>query len=358
MSSKPETLSGGKMTTESKTKTDFRAPTTSKRLPRAVSDILHRVGALSCLFTLVGIAFLPTVAVADGFSSDRITVNVEGEGDDVLLISGLGSSPRVWRELIRAVPGHRYHLVQISGFAGQPKRGNTEGLVAAPAAEELARYIATMRISKPAVIGHSLGGLIGLMLAERHPQAIAKLMVIDVRPFMGAAFGPPGTTAESIKPVADAILAQMEGLDPAGRQQQAQVTIDGMINTVGKRKSALEDWMKSDPDVVARALHEGFVTDLSPDLSKIAVPTVVLYTTMKNNQLTDLQTDSVYQAAYKPLNGVVLKHIPHTAHFIMWDQPELFQTEVVAFLRWNFGLERKNESNEQITENSQEPNVQ
>jgi pimeloyl-ACP methyl ester carboxylesterase len=203
-----------------------------------------------------------------------------------------------------------------------------------------------------------LGGLIGLMLAERHPQAIAKLMVIDVRPFMGAAFGPPGTTVESIKPVADAILAQMEGLDPAGRQQQPQVTIDGMINTVGKRKSALEDWMKSDPDVVARALHEGFVTDLSPDLSKIAVPTVVLYTTMKNNQLTDLQTDSVYQAAYKPLNGVVLKHIPDTAHFIMWDQPELFQTEVVAFLRWNFGLERKNESNEQITENSQEPNVQ
>src|SRR5260370_17591177 len=154
-----------------------------------------------------------------------------------------------------------------------------------------------MRVSKAAVIGHYLGGLIGLMLAERHPQAIAKLMVIDVRPFMGAAFGPPGTTAESIKSVADAILAQMEGLDPAGRQQQAQVTIDGMINTVGKRKSALEDWMKSDPDVVARALHEGFVTDLSPDPSTIPVPTSVLYTAIKNNQLTDLQTDSVYRSA-------------------------------------------------------------
>src|SRR5258708_12884937 len=140
MSSKPETLCGGKMTTESKTKTDFRAPTTSKRLPRAVSDILHRVGALSCLFTLVGIAFLPTVAVADGFSSDRITVNVEGEGDDVLLISGLGSSPRVWRELIRAVPGHPYPLVQISGFPGQPNPPNPTALHSSPPPPTLTRY--------------------------------------------------------------------------------------------------------------------------------------------------------------------------------------------------------------------------
>jgi hypothetical protein len=43
-------------------------------------------------------------------------------------------------------------------------------------------------------------------------------------------------------------------------------------------------------------------------------------------------TDTVYQTAYKPVNRVVLKHIPASAHFIMWDQSDLFREEVVAFL--------------------------
>jgi pimeloyl-ACP methyl ester carboxylesterase len=32
------------------------------------------------------------------------------------------------------------------------------------------------------------------------------------------------------------------------------------------------------------------------------------------------------------VNRVVLKHIPASAHFIMWDQPDLFREEGVAFL--------------------------
>lgn len=105
-----------------------------------------------------------------------------------------------------------------------------------------------------------------------------------------------------------------------------------MIDTVAKRDGALQAWVTSEPDVIARALHEAFVTDLGPELPRITVPTLVLYVTMKPNQLTDQQTDAVYQAAYKPVNRVVLKHIPASAHFIMWDQPDLFREEVVAFL--------------------------
>lgn len=148
---------------------------------------------------------------AQSFTSDRIAVKTEGEGNDVILIPGHGFSPRVWVEMMKAIPGHRYHLVQISGFAGQPKGGNIEGPVAAPIAEEIARYITAVGLTKPAVIGHSMGGLIGMMLAARHPQAISRLMVVDVPPFIGAVFGPPGTTPESVKPTADAILAYDEG---------------------------------------------------------------------------------------------------------------------------------------------------
>ena len=39
--------------------------------------------------------------------------------------------------------------------------------VAAPVAEDLARYIAEQHLDKPVVIGHSMGGTIGMMLAAR-----------------------------------------------------------------------------------------------------------------------------------------------------------------------------------------------
>lgn len=289
-----------------------------------------RRSLLAFCICLAAVALAP--AGAADFKSDRINVTAEGEGSDVVLIPGLNSSPRVWREMIKAVPGHRYHLVQVSGFAGQPKGGNTDGFVAAPVAEEIARYITAGGLKKPAVIGHSMGGTIGLMLAARHPDLPSKLMVVDMIPFLGALFGPPGTTSESIKPMADTILVQMRAPDSPARAARATATINGMVDNVAMRPGALEDSLKSDPDVSARAYHELVVTDLVPELGKISVPTTVLYVVPKGMGVTDEKMDAVYKAAYAPLKGVTLKRIPASAHFIMWDQAEKFQAEVKVFL--------------------------
>ncbi|NML62437.1 alpha/beta hydrolase [Massilia sp. RP-1-19] len=271
-------------------------------------------------------------ANAAEFKSERITVSTEGKGNDVILIPGLGSSPRVWRELVRAVPGYRYHLVQVSGFAGHARGQNAEGTVAAPVAEEIARYIAAQGLDRPAIIGHSMGGTIGLMLASRHPNALSRLMVVDMLPFLGAMFGPPGTTTASVKPTADAFIAKLRTADPVARQARSAATIDSMVDNVAMRPGALDDSLKSDPDVVARAFHELIVTDLRPELAKIAVPTTVLYVMAKTPGVTEAAIDSAYTAAYAPLKAATLKRIPSSAHFIMWDQSEQFQSEVRQFL--------------------------
>ena len=294
---------------------------------------MSRRNLINAVLALALSALTPVGAVAQSFTSDRITVTTVGQGSDVILIPGLDFSPRVWAGLVKAVPGHRYHLVQISGFAGQPRGGNTEGPVASPVAEEIARYIAAARLTKPAVIGHSMGGSIGIMVAARHPRAISKLMVVDIPPFVGAMFGPPGATPESIKQAADAIVAPMLTTDSIARRQQVEAAVTGMINNVAMRPVAIEDLLKSDQDVTARAFREVIVTDLGPELSKIVVPTTVLYVTPKGGQLTDAQIDAFYKAAYAPLSGVVVKRVPESAHVIMWDQPERFQSEVIAFLR-------------------------
>ena len=294
--------------------------------------MIHRRGLFAFVTLLLTAALLPAAAAAKDFTSTRITVTVEGKGRDVILIPGLSSSPRVWKEMIAAVPGYRWHKVQVHGFAGTGKGGNSEGDVAAPVAEEIARYIAERKLGPVAVIGHSMGGTMGMMLAARHPASVSKLMVVDMFPFMGAMFGGPNANPATLRPIADGIMARMKTAPAEAYAKQLEGTIASMVATESMRPGALEDAIKSDRDVSARAYGELVMTNLIPELSKITAKTVVLYVSPKGAPVTDAQMDGYYKMSYAPLTGAVLKRAPDSAHFIMWDNAPWFQVEVKAFL--------------------------
>lgn len=287
-----------------------------------------RAAAIAALLSL------PLAAAhAAQFASDRITVRTEGSGADVVLIHGMRSSPRVWTEMIKAVPGYRYHLVQMAGYGGLPNTGNKEGDVAAPVAEEIARYIKTAGLQKPAIIGHSMGGTIGMMIAARHPDALSRLMVVDMMPFLGTMFGPPGSTSASLVPTADAVAARMRAATPEESAKHAETTIAGMINTESMRAGALEDSRRSDTDMAIRSFRELILTDLRPELANIKVPVSVLYVYPKGAPIPEDKIDDYYQHAYSNAKHATVKRITDSGHFIMWDQPERFQAEVRDFLK-------------------------
>jgi pimeloyl-ACP methyl ester carboxylesterase len=266
------------------------------------------------------------------FQSDRITVQTRGDGPDVILIPGLSSSPTVWAGVTRDVPGYRYHLVQVNGFAGVPARGNADGPVAAPVAEEIARYIRESGLQRPAVVGHSMGGTIGMMLAARHPAAVGRLMVVDMIPWMGVMFGAPGATPETVRPVAEQLRTAMSA-PPTPQSEAFQTqTINSMIKTESLRAGPLAEARASDRMVSANAFHELIVTDLRPELARIAAPTTVLYVRPPNAPLTEAQMDAAYQASYATLPGARLKRIDDAWHFIMFDQPARFAEELRMFL--------------------------
>jgi pimeloyl-ACP methyl ester carboxylesterase len=261
-------------------------------------------------------------------------VQVVGSGPDVVLIPGLSSSPRAWASTVAAMPGYRWHLVQLNGFAGAPAAGAAaEGPVAAPAAEEIARYISTAGLKKPAVVGHSMGGTMAMMVAARHPQAVGKVMVVDMFPFLGSMFGGPTATPESVRPMADQIRAGISTSTGAAREAQIRQTIAGMVKTESLRAEPVEDSLLSDPGVSGRAFHELVVTDLRPELPRITAPLTVLYVLPAGTPMTAEQMDGFYKASYANVPGAVVKRIPESYHFIMLDAPERFQQELRAFLR-------------------------
>lgn len=266
------------------------------------------------------------------FASDRIVVTTVGAGPDVILIPGLSSSPRVWGDTVAAVPGYRYHLVQVKGFAGIPAEANATGNVAAPVAAEIARYITAAKLTRPAVIGHSMGGTIGLMLAARNPQAIGKLMVVDMMPFMGVMFGGPGATPATLKPIAAKMRAQAATATPETRRAQQIGFITTMVKTPAARAIPTADSLSSNPATVANAVEELIVTDLRPELKAIAVPVTVLYQRPDTAPFTDVQMDGFYRAMYANVPSARLVRVPDAWHFIMLDNPTRFQAELRTFL--------------------------
>jgi pimeloyl-ACP methyl ester carboxylesterase len=271
------------------------------------------------------------------FDSTRLHVRVDGEAGpgvrDIILIPGLSSSPEIWQGTVDHLgSGWRVHRIHIQGFAGAPVEGNAEGPVAAPVAEEIARYIAENHLDHPVVVGHSMGGTIGMMLAARHPDAVGRLMILDMIPFMGAMFGGPGATPQSVTPVADQIYAGMANSPPDAYRAAAEARVSTMVNSTEARTAVLADTASSDQNVSAAAYRELIVTDLTPELVRITVPTEVLYVKFNDARMTVEITDAIYQGAFASLPGVELKRIDDSAHFLMLDQPAAFYSALDAFV--------------------------
>lgn len=271
-------------------------------------------------------------ASTPAFASDRLSVKVVGSGPDVVLIPGLTSSPDVWRSTVAAVPGYRYHLVHVAGFAGRPAGANASGPVVEPVANEIARYIRQAGLNKPAIVGHSLGGTWAMMVAGRNPGLASKVMVVDMMPFVGNMFGGPTATAESVRPMAEQIRKGIVGSAGEARRKQAEQTIAGMARTESVRAELVGHSMTSDLAAVGQAMYDLATTDLRPDVARIKVPMRVLYVTPTGAPVTDAQMDEFYKLSYSGAPQAVLKRIPDSAHFIMFDAPAAFQAELKALL--------------------------
>jgi pimeloyl-ACP methyl ester carboxylesterase len=266
------------------------------------------------------------------FASARLSVETVGSGPDVVLIPGLSSSPEVWRSTVAAVPGYRYHLVHVAGFAGKPAGANASGPVVEPVAGEIARYIKEARLKKPAIVGHSLGGAWAMMLAARHPELVSRAMVVDMMPFLGAMFGGPTATTQSVRPIAEQMRTGIATSSGEARRKQIEQTIAGMVRTEAMRPRIVGHSLASDPAASGQAMYDLITSDLRPDVARIKVPLTVLYVLPAGAPLTEAQIDQYYAMSYAGAPQAVLKRIPDSYHFIMLDAPEAFRSELKAFL--------------------------
>ena len=256
----------------------------------------------------------------------RITVTSEGKGPAVVLIPGLASPVAVFDDLAARIgKDHRLIRVQVNGFAGSKAGADSTTNLLPGAVDELAGWLATNHIEKPAVIGHSMGGLMALMLAMAHPAAAGRLMIVDALPFYGMLFGPTATP-DAIRPVAEQMRA---ALVSGGAPKEAP---PHMSNSESGRAKIVAWMAASDPKVVGEALVEDATTDFRPSLPALAgMPVTVLYSVPSPDR-KDLSAQ-LYAGAYKALPTAKLIPVERSEHFIMLDQPARFAEAVHDFVK-------------------------
>ena len=296
--------------------------------------------SIAALFVLLIATIAPRADAAEGaagcgtglLEGKRITVEVEGDGPDVVLIPGLSSPRAVWAptaERLKAT--HRLHLVEVRGFGGDAPGPNAEGPILEPMMREIADYIDDCIVDQgrpaPAVIGHSLGGLTAMMIAARAPQEVGRLMVVDSLPFFGMLFGPTATVAD-VEPQAAAMQTMLAARDSA----EADDRTLQMMSATDAGRAQVKAWTRAaNAKVAAQLMYDDMTTDLRPELSAIAAPFTMLYP-LDASAMPEAMVDDLNKGAFTTAKTVKLKRIDGSRHFIMLDQPEAFADAVDEFL--------------------------
>lgn len=277
----------------------------------------------------------PAASAAAEVRMDHISIVTMGKGSPVILIPGL-ACPRDVYDGVAAdlAKKHRVILVQVNGFAGDDPGANLQPGVLNGIVADIDSYIAKNKLTNVAVIGHSMGGLVGMMLAKAHPGDVAKLMIVDSLPYFAVLMAPPGVdpTPAMVAPQAAMMRDRMAAnYGKPITPEMAEAQTKGLAlkpDSIVKMKA----WAaKADPRVAAQAMYEDLTTDLRPDLASITTPITLLYPWNAGGP-TKAMADPFYRKQYAAAPNVTYVDIGDAAHMVMLDQPEAFAKAVAAFV--------------------------
>ena len=252
------------------------------------------------------------------FTPTAFSVTVTGTGRPVIFIPGLASPGSVWDGAVAHLGGHvQAHVLTLAGFAGVPP---IQPPFLQQVHDQIVEYIKTNHLQHALVVGHSLGGVMALWLAETDPD-IGGIVDVDGFPFL-AAVEDPAMTPETAAQMAKGVHDQMAAMTPDQLAGQMKQFLNGMVTKPDDLQRLVDAAAKSDPATIATAFSELIAKDLRPDLAKITVPVTIVAATDSTVPLDKLQ--AAWRAQVDVIPHVDLEFVGAAKHFVMLDQPDVF----------------------------------
>lgn len=200
---------------------------------------------------------------------NRIAVEIDGEGDPVVCIHGLGGSSNNWVPVMGVLS--RFKAVRID-LPGSARSSRVEGPLSIDSLAESVRAVcARLGIERAHFVGHSLGTILCFKLAVEAPGLVRSLALF------GPMLCPPDAARANIR--ARAERARNEGM--AGMQAIADAIVSGATSADTRQHRPVavamirESVMRQDPEGYARSCEALAGAEAAP-VERIACPTLLV----------------------------------------------------------------------------------
>lgn len=201
-----------------------------------------------------------------------IAIDRSGEGPALALLHGVGTNRAIWH---RAAPllaaSHTVLAPDLPGFGDSSPTG--PGFELTAVADVLAEALAEQAGGPFDLVGHSLGGAIALVLADRHPRRVRRLVLSAP-----AGFTPRSRpVAEAAGALARAVVAarRVIGTPLAGSPLARRTLLAGAIHDasrLGADDARLMLGASRGASRFGAAVREVAGTDLRTELARLPAP--------------------------------------------------------------------------------------
>ena len=254
-----------------------------------------------------------------------------GAGSTLLYIAGTGFSGKTWwpPSIERMAKQFRVITWDLRGTGESPSLPgvySTRGF-----ADDAAELLVQLDAGPAHVLGHSMGGRVAQWLALDHPERVQSLILASAGsgrfPGNDHAFGVPVKHAASMisHGYAGSVVLSMESSwFPREIVDRDRHLVDWVFGRFWSTRPSLEDYLRH---VAARQDHQ-----TSERLSEIKAPTLVLIGD-KDHHVGGTGShfeQSRYLADHIP--GAKLQIIPGAMHGLLWQEPDLTDGSVEAWI--------------------------
>ena len=251
-----------------------------------------------------------------------ITISVTEYGDadqpTVVLLHGISNRSEAWLPIIPALAGtFRVLAMDLRGHgrSGHPVTGYRH----ADYASDLQAVIEDDGLARPLIVGHSLGGIIALEWAARHPDVAAAIVVEDAPLSSGPGAEATFATWISMNQMPfEALLARYRADMPHRSEHQLRRRAEAMAGTA---PAVFREELAA-----ARASAIGNETER---LAEVSSPILLIHGDVETGGL--VPPDDVRRFSRTVPNGRTAR-IAQGTHWLHRDRPDAFLRLVVPFL--------------------------
>ena len=256
------------------------------------------------------------VAARDGVT--RLHCRMAGRGLPLVLVHGYLGGGAQWRDLLQAPPpGMRVLAPCLPGFGDSAQLPPPQTIAAF--ARAVLDFLAARDITRFALLGHSMGGMVAQEITRQSPQAVAALVLYATGPIGNI----PGRF-ETIAQSREQLLAQ--GAAAAAARIPAKWLVGAEASPHYPMVAALAG--KAAQAAHLAGLNAMECWDGRPALALIECPTLIMWGE-RDVSYPRPQIDLLLAG----IAGAKLKTIPGASHLAHLEAAEVFNAALEVFLR-------------------------